>query len=38
MFYKVWNGRTKPKMPAFKTDIPRSDAWAVVLYAKTLRH
>jgi mono/diheme cytochrome c family protein len=37
MFYKVWNGRTKPKMPAFKTDIPRSDAWAVVLYAKTLR-
>jgi mono/diheme cytochrome c family protein len=37
MFYKIWNGRTKPKMPAFKTDISRSDAWAAVLYAKTLR-
>lgn len=37
MFYKVWNGRAKPKMPAFKTDLSRTDVWAAVLYAKTLR-
>jgi mono/diheme cytochrome c family protein len=37
MFYKIWNGRKDPKMPAFKTDLPRDDVWAVVEYAKTLR-
>ena len=37
MFYKIWNGRAKPKMPAFKTDLSRTDVWTVVLYAKTLR-
>jgi mono/diheme cytochrome c family protein len=37
MFYKIWNGRSKPKMPAFKTDISRDDAWTVVHYVKTLR-
>lgn len=37
MFYKVWNGRTKPKMPAFKTDISRTDVWTVVQFVKTLR-
>lgn len=37
MFYKVWNGREKPKMPAFKTDLSKEDAWAVIAYAKTLR-
>jgi mono/diheme cytochrome c family protein len=29
MFYKIWNGRSDPKMPAFKTDISQ--------YVKTLR-
>jgi mono/diheme cytochrome c family protein len=37
MFYKVWNGRSKPKMPAFKTDISRADVWTVIQYVKTLR-
>jgi mono/diheme cytochrome c family protein len=38
MFYKVWNGRDKPKMPAFKADgMTREEAWTVVTYIKTLR-
>lgn len=37
LFYKIWNGRSRPRMPAFKTDIPRDDVWAVVHYIKTLR-
>jgi len=37
MFYKIWNGRSKPKMPAFKTDISKTDVWTVINYAKTLR-
>jgi mono/diheme cytochrome c family protein len=37
MFYKIWNGRAKPKMPAMKTDITRADVWTVIHYVKTLR-
>lgn len=37
LFYKIWNGRSRPKMPAFKTDIGRDDVWAIVHYIKTLR-
>jgi mono/diheme cytochrome c family protein len=37
MFYKVWNGRAKPKMPAFKTDISRTEVWTVIQFVKTLR-
>jgi mono/diheme cytochrome c family protein len=37
LFYKIWNGRASPKMPAMKTDISRADVWTVVLYVKTLR-
>jgi mono/diheme cytochrome c family protein len=37
MFYKIWNGRTKPKMPAFKTDISRTEVWTVIHYVKSLR-
>jgi len=37
MFYKVWNGRTNPKMPAFKSELTRDEVWTVVQYAKTLR-
>jgi mono/diheme cytochrome c family protein len=37
MFYKIWNGRAKPKMPAMKTDITRSDVWTIIQYVKTLR-
>jgi mono/diheme cytochrome c family protein len=37
LFYKIWNGRVKPKMPAMKTDIARSDVWTVIHYVKSLR-
>ena len=37
MFYKIWNGRVRPKMPAFKTDVSREDVWTVIQYIKTLR-
>lgn len=37
MFYKVWNGRSSPKMPAFKTDISRDEVWTVIHYVTSLR-
>ncbi len=37
VFYKVWNGRRSPRMPAFKTELSRDEVWAVVHYVKTLR-
>ena len=37
LFYKVWNGRARPKMPAMKAEITRDEAWAVVAFVKTLR-
>jgi mono/diheme cytochrome c family protein len=37
LFYKVWNGRRNPRMPAFKTEMSREDVWVVVAYIKTLR-
>ena len=37
MFYKIWNGRNDPEMPAFKTDLTREDVWTVIQYVKTLR-
>jgi mono/diheme cytochrome c family protein len=37
LFYKVWNGRSKPKMPAFKSEMTKDDVWTVVEYVKTLR-
>jgi mono/diheme cytochrome c family protein len=37
IFYKVWNGRRNPDMPAFRTEMERDEVWAVVHYVKTLR-
>lgn len=37
MFFKVWNGRKKPKMTAQKDDLTKEQVWAVVAYAQTLR-
>ena len=37
MFYKIWNGRARPKMPAMKSDLARIDVWTLVHYVKTLR-
>ena len=37
VFYKVWNGRRKPKMPTFKEEMTKEQVWAVVAYVQTLR-
>jgi mono/diheme cytochrome c family protein len=38
MFYKIWNGRESPKMPAFrKEDLSRNDVWTVIHFVKTFR-
>jgi mono/diheme cytochrome c family protein len=37
VFYKVWNGRKDPDMPAFKSRMTRDEAWAVVRYVLSLR-
>ena len=37
MFYKVSNGRKKPKMPAFKEQLNETEIWSVVAYAQSLR-
>lgn len=37
VFYKVMNGRRKPKMPVFKEELTPDQVWAVVAYVQTLR-
>jgi mono/diheme cytochrome c family protein len=37
VFYKLWNGRKDPDMPAFKSRMTRDEAWAVVAYVVSLR-
>jgi mono/diheme cytochrome c family protein len=37
VFYKAWNGREDPKMPAFKNELTREQVWAIVTYVQTLR-
>jgi len=37
VFYKVWNGRTTPKMPAFSEELSKDQVWAIVAYVQTLR-
>lgn len=37
VFYKIWNGRTKPKMPAQKDELTKDQVWEIVSYAQTLR-
>ena len=37
IFYKLWNGRRKPKMPAFKEQLTQDQAWTIVAYVQTLR-
>jgi mono/diheme cytochrome c family protein len=37
VFYKVWNGRKRPKMPAFKDELNEQQVWSVVAYAQSLR-
>lgn len=37
IFYKVWNGRQKPKMPAFKDELSKEQVWTIIAYVQTLR-
>jgi mono/diheme cytochrome c family protein len=37
VFYKIWNGRSKPKMPAQKDEMTKDQVWQVVSYVQTLR-
>jgi len=37
VFYKVWNGRTGPKMPKFGEELSKEQVWAVVAYVQSLR-
>jgi len=37
VFYKVSNGRRKPKMPVFKEELSEQQIWQVVSYVQTLR-
>jgi mono/diheme cytochrome c family protein len=38
MFYKIWNGRQSPKMPAFrKEDLSKEDVWSAIQFVKTFR-
>lgn len=37
VFYKIWNGRTTPKMPAFSGDLSKDQVWSIVAYVQTLR-
>jgi mono/diheme cytochrome c family protein len=37
VFYKVSNGRAKPKMPAFKEELGPEQIWSVVAFVQSLR-
>ena len=37
VFYKVWNGRKKPKMPALKDELTKDQIWQIVAFVQTLR-
>ena len=37
VFYKIFNGRATPKMPAQKDDLTKEQIWSIVAYVQTLR-
>ena len=37
VYYKVLNGRKKPKMPAFKDELNEQQIWQVVTYVQSIR-
>jgi mono/diheme cytochrome c family protein len=37
VFYKIWNGRSKPRMPALKEELTKEQIWTIVAYVQTLR-
>lgn len=36
MFYKAWNGRSNPKMPAMSEDLTKNQLWSIIAYVRTL--
>jgi mono/diheme cytochrome c family protein len=37
VFYKIWNGRLNPKMPAQSEEMTKEQVWAIVAYVQSLR-
>jgi mono/diheme cytochrome c family protein len=37
VFYKIWNGRSSPRMPKFSEELTKDQVWAIVTYVQTLR-
>ena len=37
IYYKVLNGRGRPKMPPFKEELTEQQIWSVIAYVQTLR-
>jgi mono/diheme cytochrome c family protein len=37
VFYKIWNGRSSPKMPTFSEELSKDQVWTIVAYVQTLR-
>jgi mono/diheme cytochrome c family protein len=37
VFYKISNGRRRPKMPTFKEELTEQQIWSLVAYVQTLR-
>ena len=37
VYYKVLNGKLRPKMPAFKDELSEEQIWTVVAYAQSIR-
>ena len=37
VFYKIWNGRRSPKMPAFSEELSKDQVWTIVTYVQTFR-
>ena len=37
VFYKIWHGRSEPRMPPFEDQLTKDQAWAIVAYTQSLR-
>lgn len=37
VFHKIWNGRARPKMPAFKDKLTKEQVWTLVGFVQSLR-
>jgi mono/diheme cytochrome c family protein len=37
VFYKIWNGRLNPKMPAFSDKMSKNEVWQLITYMTSIR-